>query len=84
LARASNVNQTQIQHWLRWYKNAQPTYKPHALMAIYLADGVQMLAAVLKALNLEKSVDLVRDWNDAGAEKGTREPVREADAEKRD
>lgn len=50
--------------WIRFYRSAPEGYKPHALSACLSADGVKMLSAVLHELKLEKSADLVADWND--------------------
>ena len=56
------MKQSRVNEWVRWYKIAQPSYRPHALTCVLRADGVQMLAAVLKALGLEQSLALVQEW----------------------
>ena len=58
--------------WIRFYRSAPEGYRPHALSACLSTDGVKMLGAVLAELKLERSVDLVADWNDASTE--TRAP----------
>ena len=38
------------------------------MQAVLEADGLKMLASVLRELKLERSIDLVTDWNDSSAE----------------
>lgn len=67
-----------IQDWVRFYKISQKDYKPHALAAVLRNDGPQVLAQVLKALGLEASINLVRDWvDDTGTARGSHKDVPE-------
>lgn len=48
--------------WLRYFKAA--TLKFNALRAVYEQDGEEMLANVLKALNLKSALDVVKTCDD--------------------
>ena len=66
---------TARQNWVRFYKSAPDGYKPKALEAVLSNDGVKMLADVLQNLKLEKSVDLILDWQyDKAAATSPRSP----------
>ncbi len=54
-----------IRDWVKFYRSAPEGYKPKALEAVLTNDGPKALALVLKELKLERSIDLVADWNDA-------------------
>ena len=47
--------------WAHFYKQSPLKYNMNALTAVLRNDGEKMLAAVLKELGLELSVDLVKD-----------------------
>lgn len=76
------MNDTQkVSDWVRYYKTAPEGYKPFALQAVLRNDGVKVLAMVLRSLGLESSVDMVRDWDVAEAERGPQEAAAEVSGE---
>lgn len=50
-----------IAEWVRFYKASSKGYAMNALFAVLETDGEKMLSAVLKALKLERSTDLLID-----------------------
>lgn len=50
-----------VRDWVSFYKQSPLKYEMNALLAIYKADGEEMLGAVLKELGLVRSIDLVKD-----------------------
>lgn len=45
--------------WVRWFNAAQPSYKFHALEAVLVNDGPQMMARVLKDLKIGSALELM-------------------------
>lgn len=45
--------------WADYVKASPPGYMPNALVAVYRAEGKEMLSAVLKEVGLALSVDLI-------------------------
>lgn len=68
-----------IQDWVRWYRSAPSGYQQRALEAVVASDGMRMLGAVLKAMKLESSVDLVRSWNEPSSKAGPQKTVEPSD-----
>ena len=82
MPRVSNVSQSQIHGWLRFYRTAPEGYKPKALQACLANDGPKVLAAVLRELGLEQSLSLVQDWQaEQRPEKGNSKPKEEVSGE---
>jgi hypothetical protein len=48
------------QMWVDYVKASPKRYIPNALEAVYKAEGVEMLSAVLKVLGYTLSVDLIK------------------------
>jgi hypothetical protein len=55
------VTKERIKEWCAYYKASPQKYNMNALLAVLKNDGEPMLAAVLRELGLERSLDLVKD-----------------------
>lgn len=57
----SSLDSGRKMDWVRFYKVSPSKYEMRALISVLENDGEQMLAAVLKELGLELSLELVKD-----------------------